>query len=211
MKTNFFKKMAFLAVIVIPFSTFGQIKPLVKLGLSMSTLSQRGDLCDNNNYTASYNVGGSVLIPLGSQVDFQPEVNLIRKGRFDENTNAGITTKNIQYINYLQVPLMFRCTPNGLLGDSKSKVFLNIGPYGSLLLNAKSRVDVAGNITTTNQNDYFKKSDFGLTLGGGVQFPVKSNTFQIDLRYDLGLSRVTPVSANDYNTKALNLSIGLLF
>jgi hypothetical protein len=44
----------------------------------------------------------------------------------------------------------------------------------------------------------------------GVTFPVKKLTLQADLRYDMGLSEVN-FQPEDYHTKALSLTIGIIF
>jgi hypothetical protein len=44
----------------------------------------------------------------------------------------------------------------------------------------------------------------------GVTFPVKKLTLQADLRYDMGLSKVN-FQPDDYHTKAMSLSRGILF
>lgn len=187
-----------------------QVKPIVRLGVAASTLSNIGDLYDNDCISVSYVVGGSSIIPIKGIVDIQPELNLIRKGRYDNESVSGIRVKTLQYINYIQVPILLRITPLSLTEGLKSKVFFNIGPYGSMLLNAKSRVKTGGKSVTTDQKDNFQSSDFGLIIGSGVQFPFKTMTFQFDLRYDTGLTKVSEVNEK-YNTKSLSLAFGVLF
>jgi len=191
-------------------SAEAQVKPMVRLGIAASTLSSIGDLYDNDCISVSYVAGGAAIIPIKGIVSVQPELNLIRKGRYDNERVSGTRVKSLLFIDYIQVPVLFRITPTSLTEGLKSKVFFNVGPYGSLLLNAKSRVKNGGKSVTTDQKDNLKDSDFGLILGSGIQFPFNKMTFQIDLRYDMGLTKVSEIS-DDYNTKSLSLAFGILF
>lgn len=191
-------------------SADAQVKPMVRLGIAASTLSSIGDLYDNDCISVSYVAGGSAIIPIKGIVSVQPELNLIRKGRYDNENVSGTRIKTLQYIDYIQVPVLLRITPLSLTEGLKSKVFFNIGPYGSMLLNAKSRVKTGSKSVTTDQKDNFKSSDFGLIIGSGVQFPFNKMTFQFDLRYDMGLTKVSEVNEK-YNTKSLSLAFGVLF
>ncbi len=210
MRSRILRGLLFTMVFFAFFTVESQVVPVVRIGVAVSTLSRIGDLYDNNCLTVSYVAGGAVIIPIKNMFSLQSELNMIRKGRYDKTKELGKNAKTLQYINYLQFPVLLRVTPNGLAEDSKAKIFFNIGPYGSLLINAKSRVNTDGNSVTRNQKDSYKSSDFGIIFGNGVQFPIKQTTLQIDLLYDMGLTKISKLSDSN-NTKSFSLAIGVSF
>jgi hypothetical protein len=92
----------------------------------------------------------------------------------------------------------------------KTKVYFNAGPYVAALLKSQNKPE---NVTEWKDDSYSgvdKDPDLGLVLGMGVTFPVKKLTLQADLRYDMGLSKVN-FQPDDYHTKAMSISLGILF
>jgi outer membrane immunogenic protein len=210
MKGRFVSGLLCTIAILCFFDLKAQVKPVIRLGIVASTFSSIGDIYDNDCISVSYVAGGAAIIPVKSIISIQPEINFLRKGRYDSEKISGIRIKTLQYVNYLQVPILLRLTPVSLTEGLKSKIFFNVGPYGSLLINAKNRVKTNGKTTTSDQKDSYKGSDLGLIIGSGVQFPIKRTNFQVDLRYDMGFTKVSEISDN-YSTKALSLAIGILF
>jgi hypothetical protein len=192
----------------VPFKAGAQFAIGTRHGIAISTLSKPGDLCDNDNLTASYTGGLFVNIPMVKQLSLQPEINYIRKGRCDEN-NPGNNVGTTCNYNYLQIPVLARYT-RGLGNSSKSSLFFNAGPYSSLLLKTDNHLANGDEVPASQVKEDKKTPDFGLVMGGGVIFPVKKVKIQFDLRYDLGLTKLDN-QPSDYRTKSLSIAAGILF
>lgn len=193
-----------------PLTINAQIRPLVRGGVVASTHSEIGDFAGNNHMTLSYTLGTSLIIPLNDVVSLQPELNFIRKGRYDQDCSGGISTESTKSADYLQLPLLIKFTPSYFSDDAKTKVFFNFGPYGSVLLGAKERIEIGSSSATNSVKDSYSNYDFGLVIGVGVQIPINTKALQFDLRYDMGFKDITKDS-DSYNTKAITLGVGFLF
>ena len=78
------------------------------------------------------------------------------------------------------------------------------------MLKSQNKPDGSSEWKDDSYSGVDKDPDLGLVLGMGVTFPVKKLTLQADLRYDMGLSEVN-FQPEDYHTKALSLTIGIIF
>jgi hypothetical protein len=209
MKTKNLKSVLIAIIALVPVLSEAQVQFYLKQGMVVSTLSNIGNLGDNTNSKLTFTVGGFASIPLNNTVSFQPEVNYVRKGRSESMDISGVSAKTSLASDYIQIPLLVRFTPKDLLGDVKSKFFFTTGLYESILLNSEQIVKAGNAISGNNVTSDYKKSDFGLVFGGGVQFPFRQKTLQVELRYDLGLTKVSD-SYSNYNTKALSLTLGMV-
>lgn len=210
MNSTILKNVFAFSILVLSLTANAQVSLNVKHGIVASTFSKPGDLGDNNNVSLSYTAGFFGVIPLSQTFAVQPEINYIRKGRFEKETALGVSNKTSFSANYLQIPLLIRYTAPSVFGTSNAKLFLNTGVYDGILLHSGKRIKTGDEIIGKDQTHDFKSNDVGLIFGGGVQFPVRQFLVQFDLRYDMGLTKITNQS-DSYTTKALSLTMGVKF
>jgi outer membrane immunogenic protein len=210
MKTRILKNIIAFSMLLLPLGINAQVSLNVKHGIVASTFSKIGNLGDNEHITLSYTAGVFAIVPMSNSISIQPELNYIRKGRLEEFSTLGVSNKTKSSAEYLQIPVMIRYTPADVLGASKAKLFFNAGMYEGILLHSETRIKSGNELTGVDQTDAFKHTDFGLVFGGGVQFPCKQFLVQFDLRYDMGLTKITNQNDN-YHTKALSLTMGVKF
>ncbi|MCE1198365.1 MAG: PorT family protein [Marinilabiliales bacterium] len=191
---------AMILMLVMP--AMGQVNYGLRTGLAVSTLSDKGDLCDNSQATLSWTAGAFLGVPVSNSFYIQPELNYIRKGRSNETTELGTLLKTDYSLNYLQIPVLLQYRDNQLIGSEKYIFYINAGPYASLALSDK--VDPSGNATVTAS----KKNDWGATFGIGMETPIAGQQIRFDLRYDMGLSKIAN-QPEDYRTKCLSLTVGI--
>jgi Outer membrane protein beta-barrel domain len=104
-------------------------------------------------------------------------------------------------LNYLEVPIYG--TGNYII-DSKSKVFVGIGPYFAYGIGGKVK---SGNFESSSfgeNNGGYKRFDAGLTFMGGYQF----QKFRLSLNYDLGLVN-TAYASEDITSKGRSFGISV--
>lgn len=114
------------------------------------------------------------------------EFNLAQKG-WSELTDVGgtFTTR----LNYLEVPMMAHIR----IGRAKTKVGVNAGPYFSYLISfnetaagGATEADASFRMTDDNRN----RPGYGLSMGLSLTRNTAIGDFQLDFRYNLGLSNV---------------------
>ena len=209
MKTNKMIRIAVILLTIVPFMARAQVSFGTRQGITISTLSKPGDLYDNDQLTVSYTGGVFASIPLVKNLAVQPEINYIRKGRCSENNISGTSQETTCKYNYLQVPVLARYS-SSLSGYPKSSIFFNAGPYAAVLLKSERNLSNGNELPASQVTETDKSPDLGLILGGGITFPVNKFKFQVDLRYDMGLSKLDN-QPDDYRTKALSLAVGIAF
>jgi hypothetical protein len=193
-----------LVLLLISNTSFSQIKIGIRQGVSASTFSQLGDLCDNNNFSFSYTAGAVLTAPVGKSFAIRPEINYVRKGRINETADLNTNVKTDYKIDYLQIPVLLQYRDGQMLNIPGSVFYINGGPYAAFAFNDQTH-PTNGNLTNDS-----KKTDWGVTLGIGLQAPIFNQNICFDLRYDMGLSKIAN-QPSDFRTKALNFTVGILF
>jgi hypothetical protein len=106
--------------------------------------------------------------------------------------------------DYLEFPLTLQVTPQ-MKGKVQPSFFA--GPYLGMLLSAKQKSegyeDADLNVETDVKDSLMKKTDFGITVGAGLNYLMKKGALTFDIRYDLGMSKVRKLVDTD-NTEAPN-------
>lgn len=112
---------------------------------------------------------------LSERFALQPEILFTTKGgKYNANT-----TEVKERLSYIDIPVLFKYKPLEAVG-------LYAGPQLSILTKGKYKYDMGGDNNTIDNRDAFKKVDYGLAVGTGIEL----NTIFIDIRYNLGLGNV---------------------
>ncbi len=141
-----------------------------------------------------------------------PEINFIPGGAINKSTlTDSIVTENdlTSKLNYVRVPILIRFY-HGLLGEAKSGLFAEVGPYGGYLLAAKRtgtvKVNGVSNNIDEDLKDNFERTDYGVSFGGGVSI---ASILTINYRYDWGLANISKVT-DDHTNRAWGIYFNLL-
>jgi hypothetical protein len=113
--------------------------------------------------------------------------------------------------SYLTVPAMVRAT-----FGKRFRYFVNLGPYAGYALKQISKTEYPQAYTIeTDDSKSMKQTDFGISAGSGIAFPVDSKLdLSLEIRNNLGLvniSKVQVVENESIKTNTLNLLIGLSY
>jgi hypothetical protein len=198
-----------LALTLISTVTFAQINIGLRQGIAATTFSDKGNLGDNSRDTYSYTAGVFFTLPVVKSLTVQPEINYVRKGRNDETTELNTPVETDFMLQYLQVPVLLQYRDNQMFNKSGSVFYANAGPYTAFALNTQTRLSNSsegGLLVPVKESN---NTDWGLTFGIGFQTPIRQKDIRFDLRYDMGLSEIE-LQPNEYRTKALSFTIGIL-
>lgn len=208
MKTKNSILLAIATVMLISTSAYAQINFGLRSGVAATTLSDKGNLYQDNKVTFSYTGGVFATIPVYKSFAIQPELNYVRKGRSNETTELNTTVKTDFMLHYLEVPVLLQYRNDQMLSKSGSVFYLNAGPYAAFALNTQTRISGNTEGTVVPVGDS-KNTDWGTTFGIGFQTPIFKKDICFDLRYDMGLSEIDNQPA-ECRTKALNLTVGIV-
>jgi hypothetical protein len=207
-------------------ATFAQDKPSVSIRAGVTSASIVGDASESLNSLVDYTdgifqtqsklgffAGGSVNIPVSSNVSIEPglyydQKGYMLKGSYDFKGFASIFSPSAKAQlnqNYISMPVLVKGNFNGF------EVFA--GPQVSYL--AKSDLHVsAGALGFNAYNnhfdvaDQFSKVDFGMLGGVGYQF---ANGFNIRAAYDRGFTKVDANRNMDAYNQAFKVGVAFRF
>jgi hypothetical protein len=211
------KAILFVLFISLSLSSFSQLTLGVKGGLNLTNMLWKDN---DDTYSKDYkmapgmHLGATVAIPLVKDMLYlEPGLFFNMRGfRIDEELE-GATVKGHLNLYYLDVPVNVMA----IFGSDKFKFYGALGPYVGIGLSGKAKItaEYDGNKETTTEtmkwgsdedNDDFKRLDFGASIGAGVII----SGIQIGLSYDMGLANISPYTDNGYRIKnrGLRLSVG---
>jgi hypothetical protein len=188
------------ALILMSFAVSAQTI-IPKFGFALAKIKPSED-ADGLKSKLGLVIGAAVDYPLMNNFSLQGELLFVRKGvKFAEGDFEGKHA-----ITYFEIPVLFKASfdVNGM------KVYGNAGPSLSMALGGKYEFSGDGESESgslkfgSDEDSDYKPMDFGFQLGGGIVFMEK---YQIDLRYGLGLSNISPDTEGGYTEKNRTLQI----
>jgi hypothetical protein len=155
------------------------------LKVGMNLASNHGDDVEDAKIKLGFCGGGFVAFALGHVAVIQPELLYSQKGAKWEDVFLDETYKVTYKFSYLEIPVLIKMI---IPVQGKVKPNLFLGPYfGIMITDPRVEIKVDG---TTMEDDLqgVKDTDFGVVLGGGVDFGLKKGKIVFDARYGLGLT-----------------------
>lgn len=161
----------------------------IKVGFNMAKFTGDDASYDDGNGTmvepkfkTGFAFGGFLGFELGEAVTLQPELLYTMKGvKYEE---LGVTIKGKS--TYLEVPVLIKY---GFTTAGSTKPNLYFGPYMAFELSSDVEGEIGG-MSAEVEVGNTKSTDFGLVIGGGLDFAAGSSTVVIDFRYSLGLTKL---------------------
>lgn len=184
---------------------FGQFAIGPKFGLSMAKLDiENGD--DETERKTGLVAGGFLRFGLSNSISLQPEVAWVEKGAKDSEGGSDITLD----IDYLEVPILLRV---GFAPGSSVRPFIFAGPYVAFKIGCSFSGEEDGievDVECNSGADFLeiKSSDFGASVGGGLEFDMGTGSFFVDARLSHGLSNIAEDSVDSIKNHSFALSAG---
>ncbi len=158
-------------------------------GMNFSNMSVDPVGLEEDDSLMSYAVGAWWGLPVNRRVTIQAAALYSVKG--DSESDGGYTTST--RMSYIDVPVLAKI---GFRHGSPARPSLFLGPSMAVNLSAKSSFEGAGTSTDVDVKEKVNALDLGVVVGGGVEFPIGTRTYGVDLRYSKGLSNVGGEGAN---------------
>ncbi len=196
-----------LVVLLLPASVLNsnaQFQWGVKLGGNFSTLSEIGDICNNEGLKAGFNAGIISRYQLSDWMALKSGIDYKSVGK---KCDIEGEDAHLKYdLDYLSIPLKAEFSASEKAGfKNGQRLFFATGPYCGYLVNSSQTIP-----KQTSDVSEFDDFDWGWAFELGIELPaLKDNSFQVSLNYDMGLFKV--MRDNDMRNKSLSLNIGFLF
>jgi len=128
-------------------------------------------------------VGGFVTYRINNIFAVQPEVLLTMKGSKLEFDSDGTTDKDTWTLNYLEIPVLAKLS----IPVWSNRPHLFLGPALAIKLSAKREYEGGGE---EDFSEHVESADFGLILGGGLDFELGRGRLSFDTRFTVGSTRI---------------------
>jgi hypothetical protein len=192
----------------------------IKWGLKIGAVSAKlyGDvveelealLGEESKSRIGFSVGGFITFNIAKVFAIQFEILYTMKGIKYEGEIIGTTIKAWWELDYLEVPVLAKIiipTKGGV------KPYLFAGPAVALKLSGKMKTEYGGEPGEGDVED-MKGTDFGLVIGGGLDFGLGSSgrgSLSVDIRYNLGLFSISEFEGGDMKNGVFSLMVGYSF
>ena len=148
--------------------------------------------------------GGFIQFNISKVLAIQPEFLYSMKGARMEEEVLGETMKVALNGSFLEVPVLIKLmipTPGGV------KPSLFVGPAIAFKLSVKMKTEYAGDTDEEDLSDDMKNTEFGLIIGGGLDF----GKLTFDVRYNLGLTTLSIYEGEEIKNGVISLKVGFSF
>ncbi|MDR2949594.1 MAG: PorT family protein [Prevotella sp.] len=198
------KKMQVVWLLIMALSLFGtslmtaQILP-VKFGIrgGVNLSDYGGDMKDVKS-ALRYQVGFTADLGLTENIYLQTGLDFLTKGgKYKPETGKEVKYNPI----YLQLPVHVAYKMKVAPG---TKVVVNAGPYAAYGLGGKAKGEEKEDIFG---KDGFKRFDFGVGAGLGVEFGILA----LNVGYDWGLANISEIKDVKVKNKSAYITLGLKF
>ena len=181
-------------------------------GLNLSDLSVDGpDTEDVLDSATGIRFGGILRVNTGSVFGFQTGLSYSQKGaEFSQDIVPEGSEADVA-IDYLEVPVLLNLNiPTGP-APVQPRVYAGGNISFELACDVNTAQEgVSGSVECASDaaDDFLgaetKSTDFGLLFGGGLGFPAGPGAFNVDVRYDLGLTDIFDDDADEVELKNRN-------
>ncbi|MEW6412903.1 MAG: porin family protein [Candidatus Zixiibacteriota bacterium] len=184
------RRIVIVLAVVLLTAAFAQATELgFKAGLNLANLT--GDV-ENNKAMMTFGGGAFAKFMVAPQIFIKPEVVYMMKGTKGDSDDFDEKMK----FNYIEIPVLlgYQFPTQGSVSPS-----LFVGPAVGILMSAKYELEGV----EVDIKDFTKSTDFGLVLGGGVDFGLgTSGKLAFDARYTVGLTNLNDdVDADEFEFK----------
>lgn len=212
---NLIKLLFMLFAIALATESFAQ-KIGIMAGLNLSNMlmeDDEGTYSDDFKMLPGFHAG--IIAEFGSKaLVFQPGLLISTKGFKVSGTEEGFEYEGKMNLLYLDIPLAAKAYYD--LGSAK--LFVLFGPYIGVGLSGKTKYEstIMGltvtdeedvNFGSDEENDDFKRLDFGITGGAGVEI----SSFQLSINYAMGLANISAYTDGGATTKNRVVGISLAY
>jgi len=207
MKKRMFVFAMLTALTVMPFYA-QKLHAGLTAGLNVATLSEPGNLYDNESLKTGFGGGLSLVYDLNPSWGIQSGLIYEQKGFRRKDDFGSGNEKLTGTYNYLTVPVLIQ---GSLPMQGNTRLYGVTGLYAGFKTYSENALVASGNETmAVPDGDNIEKQDFGWILGGGIQVPAGNHFVQAGLKYSLGMKQVTDVNPDDRN-KSLLVSVSFFF
>jgi len=187
--------------------TFG-----VKAGLNLSNVIFKSNAADFM-VVPGFHAGASAEFPINRVFLFETDLLFSSRGYRESYENQYFEFKEETHYNYFEVPLKVKA----FFSTPVMTFSVFAGPYFGFGICGKDKgiESSNGEITSwsdkiewgSGQNDLFKRLDYGLVFGPGVQI----KNIELSLSYGLGLANIASISALKVHNRVIEISVGYKF
>ena len=178
----------------------------LKIGMNFSNVY---DIAPEMDWKRGLVFGAFMDYPVNRYFSVQPEVLYSMKGYelgidfIDMGGNPFYDRVGNRDISYLEIPVMMKFY---FFPGRYSRSYFTVGPYFAILLDAE--IDDRFSSIDYEFDEYLEDYDFGISLGGGVEFPLDRGYVSTDFRFTFGTVDI-PDGGGSMKNETFSITLGL--
>ncbi len=208
-------KISLIAVLcLIGVNSFGQTFG-VRGGLNFANMEIEDWGFGDKKMNPGFHLGATVTLPYSDAISFESGLMLSTKGLRISETDGDDKFRMSIVNNYLDIPIKVKYS---IPVNETMSFYGEAGPYVGIALSGKFKyketydgetdietesVDFGGN----DEEDDFKRLDYGLTLGGGLDVGI----VEVGVFFDLGLANISSYEDDAIKNRVLRVSVAYKF
>lgn len=207
MKRKFFLMLMLSIMTALPF--FAQkLRIGITTGLNVATLSEIGDIYDNNALKTGFGGGLALKYIFTDAWGIQSGLIYEQKGFRNKQDLGNKEERLTGTYNYLTLPVL---AEGSFSIGNNSRFYGLTGVYAGFKTYAENAIVTTGDeIAAALAEENIRNEDFGWIIGGGIQVPAGDHILQAGMKYSLGLTEVSSDQPDSRN-KSLLVSVTYFF
>jgi hypothetical protein len=159
----------------------------VKLGLGLVNLKYSEDSAIHFSPRQEFVGGIFFSFNIMKNLALQPELYYLRKGSNTTDSYYGIEISNKWVASAIEASLLLKYR---IPTESRIKPHLFLGPYSGAVFDIHRIQNIQGEIHEIDLLDNATRADFGLIVGGCLEFNLGPGKCVFDIRYSLGIRNI---------------------
>lgn len=163
-------------------------------GINIANLDEEDVSYDSRT---GFGIGGILEFEVQDKFSICFEPMYLQKGASEDTINISMDIN----LAYVEIPVFFKFP----IGTGAVRPYIMAGPTLGILMSAEMEINAMGFSIGVDFEDLVESIDYGLGVGGGVNFPVGTNQFFIEARYTLGLADIVKEGEVDMQGEKLTI------
>jgi hypothetical protein len=207
------KLMILFTVLTVASSAFAESSFGLRAGLNLASIKGEDKSVPDYDNTIGFHVGAIVDIGISEFFYIQPGFFFSVKGAELYEKYGSESYETVFNPYYFEIPLLISAK---IAIDESLALRINAGPYIGMTLtgtveekyeNSEYPQDNYSDSGNTFKRMLFDVYDFGLVLGGGIEF----QNFYLGMNYGIGLLNVVTYSVIEHYSRCLGITLGYNF
>ncbi len=170
-----------------------------------------GIIRKKDNRIKTLRVGLFYNFRLTENFGIQTEIHYVKKGEEVKGSDDRKSVIEVTSLSYLELPFMFKLS----IPSKRSRFYLLTGGYAAYRLKGRPDPSIIYQIfgIPENRNEFkgYRRFDFGLTFGAGINIEARPFSIMFETRYNHSLRSIYLTTFSTIRRRSISFTLGIGF